>query len=311
MKKTILLLSAIILLFAGCKKFDDIEASKLEIKTENIEGGWDYIKISGEYSYPVELESLTLLLSEKEDMSEAKSYNCVLEGKIFSVEATDLNDGISYYYCYEYDNGYTKERIEVKTVLVVPQINSHAYVDLGLPSGLKWATCNVGATSPEDYGDYFAWGETSTKSTYTSDNSLTYGLSISQLESQGYIDGSGNFTSSHDAATANWGGSWRMPTKDEIQELVNNCTWTWTTQNGVKGCKVTGPNGNCIFLPAAGYRYGSSLNYAGDTGYYWSSTPYDGNDYGSACSLLFHDGRELVYWGYNRGYGFTVRPITE
>lgn len=115
MKKTILLLSAIILLFAGCKKFDDIEASKLEIKTENIEKGWDYIKISGEYSYPVELESLTLLLSEIEDMSGAKTYDCVLEGKIFSVEATDLNDGISYYYCYEYDNGYTKEKGEIST----------------------------------------------------------------------------------------------------------------------------------------------------------------------------------------------------
>ena len=110
MKKTLLLLSAVILLFAGCKKDDIIEASKVEIKNESIERGWDYIKISGEYDYPVVLESMTLFLSEKEDMSGARSYDCVLKGKVFSVEASDLNDGKKYFYCYEYDNGYTKEK---------------------------------------------------------------------------------------------------------------------------------------------------------------------------------------------------------
>ena len=127
----------------------------------------------------------------------------------------------------------------------------HGYVDLGL--SVKWATCNVGATSPEDYGDYFAWGETETKSEYTEENSATYGLSISQLESQGYIDGAGNLNPQYDAAAANWGGDWRMPTVAEMWELINNCTWTWTTQNGVSGYNVEGPNGNSIFLPAAGY----------------------------------------------------------
>ena len=144
-------------------------------------------------------------------------------------------------------------------------INGYVFIDLGLPSGLKWATCNVGASSPEDYGDYFAWGETSTKSTYTASNSLTYGLSISELQSQGYIDGSGNLTSSHDAATANWGGSWRMPTREEQQELVDECTWKWTImQSGKNGYKVTGPNGNHIFLSATGNRLGASLGNAGE-----------------------------------------------
>ena len=189
-------------------------------------------------------------------------------------------------------------------------INGHEWVDLGLPSGLKWATCNVGANSPEDYGNYYAWGETTTKSTYTEDNSLTYGLNESQLQSQGYIDGSGNLTPSHDAATANWGGSWRMPTKTEMQELIDNCTRTWTTQNGVKGTKMTGPNGNSIFLPASGGRYGSSLNFVGSLGYYWSSTPLDGNDF-SAYDLFFKDFSAFVNWGYYRSNGFTVRPITE
>ena len=189
-------------------------------------------------------------------------------------------------------------------------INGHEWVDLGLPSGLKWATCNVGANSPEDYGDYFAWGETNTKAEYTEENSLTYGLTMSQLQSQGYIDESGNLTPSHDAATANWGGSWRMPTETELEELDNRCTSTWTTQNGVKGYKVTGPNGNSIFLPAAGCRYGSSLDYAGKGGFYWSSTPNESFFSDCALDLYFDSSLQGVYWG-NRDGGRSVRPVTE
>ncbi len=177
--------------------------------------------------------------------------------------------------------------------------NSHAYVYLGLPSGLKWATCNVGATSPEDYGNYYAWGETTTKSTYTESNSTTYGKTIGDI--------SGNAT--YDVARANWGGTWRLPTASEIDELVNNCTWKWTSQGGVNGYKVTGKNGNSIFLPAAGYRYGSSLYIAGSNGCYWSSTPYE--SYADlACHLNFHSG---IYYrnGDYRKDGQSVRPVTE
>ncbi len=192
------------------------------------------------------------------------------------------------------------------------EIAGHEFVDLGLPSGLKWATCNVGATSAEDYGDYFAWGETSPKAIYTDntyqhwndadgDGSWDYG------ESAINSDISGN--AQYDAATANWGGSWRMPTKDEIQELVDYCEWEWTQVNGVNGSKVIGPNGSCIFLPAAGYRYGTSLINDGINGYYWSSTPYDYYDY-DAYYLYFYYGYECVYY-YIRYYGLTVRPITE
>ena len=174
----------------------------------------------------------------------------------------------------------------------------HEYVDLGL--SVKWATCNVGASKPEDYGNYYAWGETSTKSSYTESNSKTYGTSMGNI--------SGN--SSYDAATANWGGSWRMPTYDELHELINNCTWTWTTQNGVKGYKVTGPNGNSIFLPAAGDRGGSSLYNAGSLGYCWSSTPHESNS-DDAYSLCFDSGYHRMYNYSSRYDGLSVRPVLE
>ena len=177
-----------------------------------------------------------------------------------------------------------------------PNYNGHEYVDLGL--SVKWATCNVGANSPEEYGDYFAWGETETKSEYTQANSLTYGKSLNDI--------SGN--PQYDAATANWGGTWRMPTYDELNELLTNCTWTWTTQNGVKGYNVEGPNGNSIFLPAAGCRDGSLLLSAGSFGPYWSSTPseYDDDAYGLYSSSVDHS------MGYDcRNRGRSVRPVID
>ena len=158
-------------------------------------------------------------------------------------------------------------------------------VDLGL--SVKWATVNIGATLPADYGNYYAWGETETKDEYTEDNSVTYGDSS-------FGDISGDAT--YDAATANWGSSWRMPTKTECQELVDDCTWTWTTQENsdgeeINGYLVEGTNGNSIFLPAAGARDGSSLDSAGTRGYYWSSTSYASlsNDaYGHDFNSSYH-----------------------
>ena len=175
--------------------------------------------------------------------------------------------------------------------------NGHEYVDLGL--SVKWATCNIGANKPEEYGDYFAWGETSAKSSYIGRNSKTY------YRIMGDIKGD----SSYDAATDNWGGNWRMPAKAEMQELRDRCNWEWITQNGVNGYKVTGPNGNSIFLPAAGYRDGSSLYDAGSYGSYWSSTPYDNYDR-YAYGLNFISSYHYMYYSY-RNDGLSVRPVLE
>ena len=187
-----------------------------------------------------------------------------------------------------------------------PNANDHEYVDLGL--SVKWATCNVGATSPAAHGDYFAWGETKTKDTYSMDNSETYYLTISDLQEQGYIDENGNLTPEHDAARVNWGGSWRMPTKAEQEELSTKCTWTKTTQNGVSGYNVKGPNGNSIFLPAAGYRIGTALSnaYSGC----WSSTPYAGNEGKYGAYALNYSAKPSIT-PRDRNYGWNVRPVLE
>ena len=193
--------------------------------------------------------------------------------------------------------------------------NGYEYVDLGL--SVKWATCNVGATKSEDYGDYFAWGETQPKSTYNwstykwcngSYNTLTKYCTNSDY---GTYDGKSTLELADDAARAKWGGSWRMPTKEEQDELRDNCTWEWTTQNGVEGYKVTskkkGYTKNSIFLPAAGYRYDSSLDLAGSYGRYRSSSLYADYPY-EAYYLSFDSG--YVDWFYsNRLYGFSVRPV--
>ncbi len=193
--------------------------------------------------------------------------------------------------------------------------NGHEYVDLGL--SVKWATCNVGANVPEEYGNYYSWGETKTKKKYTEENSITYmswgsklkkffGINLHKEEIKTDISGD----SRYDAARRNWGGSWRMPTQSEWQELINNCTWTWTTQGGHNGYRVTSKkNGNSIFLPAAGYRIGSSLGSQGEYGYYWSSTPYESStEY--ASYLFFSSSDHGVDWGY-RFSGHTVRPVSE
>lgn len=200
------------------------------------------------------------------------------------------------------------------------------YVDLGLPSGLKWAKCNLGASKPSDYGDYYAWGETAPKAEYTwatykwmqagqSESKYITKYTFADGQTGGiWYDSSGNFIGDNlttlrpadDAATQQLGSPWRMPTVDEIQELKENCTWLWTTQDGVNGHQVDGPNGNAIFLPAAGSRDGSVLKYAGSAGSYLSS---------SLDTDSYRD-RALDFWRTSvkvgltrRDIGITVRPV--
>ena len=192
--------------------------------------------------------------------------------------------------------------------------DNHVYVDLGLPSGLLWATCNVGADSPEDYGDYFAWGETQPKnvydwSTYTCGDSddLTKYCNDSDYGCNGYTDNLTILQAGDDAATAKWDSGWRTPTHEEWNELFSHCTSVWTTQNGVNGQHFTGPNGNTLFLPAAGCRWGGNLTDAGDLGYYWSSSLFTDHP-DSAWGSLFGLGISGMGSNY-RDRGLSVRAV--
>ena len=175
-------------------------------------------------------------------------------------------------------------------------------IDLGLPSGTLWANWNVGATKPEEYGSYYAWGETEEKETYTQDNYKHYNSTYINIGAD--ISGT-----KYDVAHVMWGDGWHMPTKAQIQELIDKCTWTWITYNdSVYGYKVTGPNGNRIFLPAAGYRFGTSLGLAGSYGLYWSGALSYSSYY--AYVLYFSSGDHGVNYNY-RYHGQSVRPVKE
>ncbi len=197
-----------------------------------------------------------------------------------------------------------------------PDADNHEYVDLGLPSGTLWATCNLGASCPEEYGDYFAWCETVPKDEYTyenykwwyfDENGYRYISKYNTRSNFGPIDNKTEMEPEDDAARMNIGTSWCIPSLDQVVELVNSCTWQWTQRNGVNGHLVTGPNGNTMFLPAAGYRDGSSLEYVGTYGIYWSRSLYSYLPDRAYC--LYFDSQ---YWDsedFGRFYGYVIRAV--
>ena len=190
-------------------------------------------------------------------------------------------------------------------------------IDLGL--SVKWASCNVGATSPEEYGGYYAWGETEEKDVYTWDtykwciNRNDYITKYCTKSTWGKVDNKIVLEPEDDVAHVKWGGGWRMPTHDEFKELFDKCDWTTTIVNDVPGYKVTGPNGNSIFLPAAGYRNHNSTKviYRGSMGEYLSASLYDyRSDY--AWGLYFYPKSYSRFnFDYSREEGLSVRPVCD
>ncbi len=183
------------------------------------------------------------------------------------------------------------------------------YVDLGL--SIKWGTCNIGAKNPEDFGNFYQWGDVATKESYDWDT-YKYGTDRTNLEKYNVKDGKTVLDPEHDAAIVNLGEGWRMPTPAEIKELVDNCTWEWTTVNNVKGYKVTAKNGNSIFLPAAGVMFTKNPYYGGQYGYYLSNTLREGEE---SYVKMYAQGFSFQSDKYQtddriaRNYGITVRPV--
>ena len=170
--------------------------------------------------------------------------------------------------------------------------NGHEFVDLGL--SVMWATTNIGAARPESYGNYYAWGETETKSEYRKDNY--------------YIWAGSDLTPSYDAAYVNWGGNWRIPTKAEFEELRDRCSWEYMKISGTPGFDVKGPNGNSIFLPMPGYLFDTYIDDIGIIGTYWSSEQK--SDYSSQAYVIdiYNDG-DISLFANSRYYGLSIRPV--
>lgn len=197
--------------------------------------------------------------------------------------------------------------------------NGHKWVDLGL--SVKWATCNVGASKPEYAGDYYAWGEVVTKREYNSDNYKHSGLFAIKkyvtdkgkgLVGNGKVDGKSSLDSEDDVAHVKWGGTWRIPTKEELEELRVECTWKWTYNNGVYGCEVTSNKAgfkDCsIFIPASGYKTGKDLRNNNEIGYFWSNTLETDGSQSSAWRLAFDDFDANVTYMF-RSRGLPIRPV--
>lgn len=242
-------------------------------------------------------------------------YNHLLDGDMTYFSTGDL-DG---------DGSITSYDVTIvyNILLGTPAEDTHEYVDLGLPSGTLWATMNIGANSPEEYGDYFAWGETTPKDFYDWSNyqwctgrwnTMTKYCTVASHGLDGFVDGKTELDPEDDAATANWGSQWCMPSKEQQDELRTQCTWTWTTINGVDGFQVS-KNGKSIFLPAAGYYFTTTLYSTGTYGYYWTRTLYPTKSYQADYFWFYHFLRnnqivQGVDWFYgDRDSGYTVRAV--
>ena len=301
---------------APAKGVVDDETGKVHIPLNNLKFVKDGKELQYKYTIEVSFDG-ELYYEDVEEASTAEEIGKRIAVVLVLDCSTSMGDAFAPMKAAAVDFIKTMEHMDVENP-DIPQTGNHEYVDLGL--SVKWATCNVGATKPEEYGDYFAWGETQPKSTYSWSTYRWFNGAdniIIKYNNGGIYGGNVDYKTTlelgDDAARANWGGSWRMPTDAELTELCEQCTWTWTTQNGVYGYKVTskksGYTNKSIFLPAAGFRDDSSLNYAGSLGYYWSSS-LDSGYPNYAWGVYFYSDfvRRLTI---NRFVGFSVRPVCQ
>ncbi len=271
-------------------------------------------------------KSIFLPTASARDDSSHGGTDSVLSGHYWSSSLSDEMTSIDSYYLFLDSNGHlqsTTARYRGLSVRPVyddseqkPEIIIPEPIDLGLPSGMKWASFNLGASKPEEYGDYYAWAETDPKATYTYDtykwsngSKLTKYNWDSSSGYSGFVDNKEVLDIEDDAAHVILGGNWRIPSKEEIEELITCCSGIWTTLNDIGGYKLTGPNGNSIFLPASGYKYVSSIEAAGIIGDYHSSTLLD-YDVWHDYTMFFNSNQGIAGGdGGSRDLGKTIRPV--
>ena len=254
---------------------------------------------------PIVWQHRQVTISDSAQLLSAEQYNAIAQGgdtSQFIIEPTII---------------YT-DTLYVRNIVDTVYKKTHEYVDLGL--SVLWATCNVGAEKPEEYGDYFAWGEVVPKEEYTwgnykwCDGDYTKLTKYCTKEQYGVVDNQIILELNDDAAHVNMGEDWRMPTLAESNELVSQCTWIWTTINGVNGHQVIGPNGNSIFLPAVGAITSAGLQNDGSSGYYWINSISPTNPYNADDIFNRHTGsgdmsNSYGINAYSRYIGRVIRPV--
>ena len=311
MAKAVMMLLTLTFFVMGCSKpKPEVTSSDvLEINSQSALGGG---VIVSDVSDPVVERGLCWGTQPNPETSGNHNVADGTRTGSFSCEITGLEPNTTYYVrAYAINGagvGYGTD-VTFKTL-------EHGYVDLGLPSGTLWATCNVGATKPEGIGDYFAWGETQPKTTYNwstyqycngGDNQLTKYCNKSSCGYNGFTDNLTVLQPSDDAATANWGDGWCMPAEEQWLELFLFANITWTTQNGVNGIRITASNGNSLFLPAAGCYLNDEHENINSKGYFWSSKLCTDGPYG-AGRFRFYSGSYDVDYNY-RDNGLSVRAV--
>ncbi|MCQ2744656.1 MAG: DUF1566 domain-containing protein [bacterium] len=318
MKKVFFYLTMLTIFVACEKKSNSISEGNTSEKVASISATKitpSSALLTGQIGVEIEAyESIEFGMLISNDKSKLSSYDgrkllCSnLIGKTFSIEVTGLYSETKYYYCsYLILNDMQYEYGSIKSFNTENGIGLEA-VDLGL--SVKWANMNIGANTPEGYGNYYAWGETVTKKKYdwsTYFDTKDRGNNFIKYNYRGpnYI-----LALTEDAAYVNWGEKWRMPTESEYNALIDECTWTWTIQNNVNGYKVTGKNGNSIFLPASGCCNDELLPRGGEGGYYWSSRLKVMNIYDARqANLLYFDNKYLHMSTDNRYYGNSIRAV--
>lgn len=278
MKKIFIAIATMVMLLSGCEPSAPATSNKvqtLDVSDVKVHSAIFHGVVNVDISNYKSVEFGVMISESKTELNNRDGkmiYADVLLGKNFKIETNHLSPATHYYYCAWLFLDKTQfEFGEIKEFTTEPE-----WVDLGLSA--KWATCNVGASVPEEYGYYFAWGEVLPKDTYNWDNykfcegndsTLTKYCTLNDF---GIVDNKEFLEPTDDAATIHWGNEWRIPTNVEWTELRTKCTWTWTTQNEVNGWTIKGKNGNSIFLPASGYRYGNEVRFEGSYGCYWSKS---------------------------------------